>query len=59
MVGFLKIEVGAQLKPVFGRFKPRLKFIKFGHWIKDISFSFSSVYITLNNHLIAKLGYTE
>ena len=22
---------GAQLKPVFGRFKPRLKFIKFGH----------------------------
>ena len=22
------------MKPVFGRFKPRLKFIKFGHWIK-------------------------
>ena len=23
---------GAQLKPGFVRFKPRLKFIKFGHW---------------------------
>ena len=24
-------DAGAQLKPVFGRFKPRLKFMKFGH----------------------------
>ena len=27
---------GAKLKPVFGGFKPRLKFIKFGHWLKMV-----------------------
>ena len=31
-IQFLKIQAGAQLKPVFGRFNPRLEFIKFGHW---------------------------
>ena len=30
-IKFFKIQPGAQLKPVFGRFKSRLKFIKFGH----------------------------
>ena len=35
MVGcikFFKIKAGAQLKPVYGRFKPRLKFFIFGLW---------------------------
>ena len=32
-ITFLKIYAGAKLKPVFGGFKPRLKFIKFGHYI--------------------------
>ena len=31
-IQFFKIYAGAQLKPVSGRFKPRFKFIKFGHW---------------------------
>ena len=30
-IQFFKIYTGAQLKPVFGGFKPRLKFIKFEH----------------------------
>ena len=29
-IQFLKIQAGAQLKPVFGGFETRLKFFKFG-----------------------------
>jgi len=29
---YFKVKAGAQLKPVFGIFETRLKFIKFGHW---------------------------
>ena len=28
-----RLKYGSQLKPVFGGFETRLKFIEFGHWI--------------------------
>ena len=34
IIQYFKIFAGTQLKPVFGGFKTRLKFIKFGHRLK-------------------------
>ena len=40
-IKFFKILAGAQLKLVIGRFKLRLKFIKFGHWgLLDLNTAF-------------------
>ena len=33
-IQYFKILAGALLKPIFGGFKTRLKFIKFGHRLK-------------------------
>ena len=47
-----KIWVGVQLKPVFGGFKTRLKFIKFGLWPPKLNyelFLFANPYLHLSD----------
>ena len=41
---FQDLSRGAQLKPVFGSVKRWLKFIKFGHWVHDVSELFVYVF---------------